>query len=95
MELNLDNWASIATIFASLTVIIGSLWVAFSFKYKYDADTRKLYLQNFEKVWDVTSELYRTGQYSNEMHNKITEAFIEAKVYLPSEIRDIIEDIRS
>lgn len=94
LEKILENIDKIAATLASLTVIIGSIWVAFSFKYKHNADVRNLYLKNFEKVWEVAREFYGPRRTTPNILNKITSAFVEAQIYLPKNIIDFIEDIR-
>jgi Na+/phosphate symporter len=90
----LDTLDKIASILSGFGIFIISILVYFQFKYKHDAEVRALYLKSYQAIWDIACELFQTGQSTNEMHNKITEAFTEAKVYLHEDIVNLIEDIR-
>jgi hypothetical protein len=90
----LDTIDKIASIIQGFGIFIISILVYFQFKYKHDAEVRALYIKNYQAIWDISCELFQTGRSTDAMHNKITEAFTEAKVYLHKDIVNFIEDIR-
>ena len=84
----------IASILSSLTIIIGSLVVAYSFRYKFDSEVRNLYIKNCEKICEALDKVATTGEVSNEAYNQITLAFLDSQIYLHNDIIEFTEDIR-
>lgn len=92
MDINFAD--KMASILSSLTIIIGTIAVALTFRYKFDSEIRNLYIKNCEKICDALDELTRTGNVTNEMYNQILLAFLDAQIYLHKDIVDFTDDIR-
>lgn len=91
------NWLEvadkIASILSSITLIIGSISLAISFKYKHDAETRNLYINNYKKVETVLKQIVGDGNCKNDELILLREAKNEAALYLPNQIFEYIDDL--
>lgn len=77
-----------------ITIIFGTLWAIFAFKYKYDANVRALYIENSRKMENLFAEFFQTGNVTPETQNIVFEAYREATLYLHKDIVKIISDIK-
>lgn len=87
--------SSLATILASLTVIIGSIWVACSFKYKHDAEVRKMLIENYKKFEPIAKEILANAKAPFEKVKDLWEILDEAELCFHRELVNFIKNFKS
>lgn len=90
----IDYIDKIASILSSLTIIIGSIILASSFRYKFDSEIRNLYIKNCETVREALSKITANGTASNDDYLKINSALLDAEIYLHKSIVVFLKELK-
>ena len=98
----MSNWEIVKVILeflSSLLVFIGIIiasWKGFAFfKYKIDADTRELYINNANEVSKILGHFYAKGRIEWEQIFELNNAYRNASLYLHKDVVEFIETLRS
>lgn len=95
----LDTLDKITSILSSLTLILGSIYVIFSFKYKHDAEIRKMYMESYKKINNEIKSMHvdltNNTLDSDKIINNIIEILNESELFLHYEVLNFIKNLKS
>ena len=98
---NIANWEVVKVIldfFSSLFVLIGIIiasWKGFAFfKYKIDADTRNLYINNANEVDKIMGIFYANGHVEWNHIFELNKSLRNASLYLHKDVVTFIEKLK-
>lgn len=89
----MEYWKDFFELLSSIFFLIAAIIGMSAFKYKYDSNTRDLYIENSKKIREVLGYIISYGKINPEMYNQARIAFQEASLYLHSDIIAFTEKV--
>jgi len=91
----LDSLDKIASILSGFGIFIGAVFVTLQFKYKHDAEVRKIYIENYKKTELIQRQVLREGTAAKVQFPVIWDILNEAELCLHKDIVKLVEKIKT
>jgi hypothetical protein len=91
----LDKIDKIASIIQSFAIALLSFFAFMQFRYKHDAEIRKMLIENYKKFEPISNDIIATGEASVEKFKDLWEIFDEAELCFHVELVNFIKEFRS